>query len=106
MTPGNLAPWGWRIPFLISLLIAPVGVYVRRRLSASVPLHRPAQRGPEILRSHPVRPASDALPSCKQRLLLRSQPHVEMAVDDAVIYRLIDVDRSCTMAHANRPVRK
>jgi hypothetical protein len=24
--------WGWRIPFLIGLLIAPVGLYVRRRL--------------------------------------------------------------------------
>jgi MFS transporter, MHS family, proline/betaine transporter len=32
MSPASLASWGWRIPFLIGLLIAPVGLYVRRRL--------------------------------------------------------------------------
>lgn len=32
MTPDALATWGWRIPFLIGLLVAPVGLYVRRQL--------------------------------------------------------------------------
>ncbi|CAD6555143.1 Proline/betaine transporter [Paraburkholderia hiiakae] len=32
MPPAALASWGWRIPFLIGLLIAPVGLYVRLRL--------------------------------------------------------------------------
>lgn len=32
LAPPSLASWGWRIPFLIGLLIAPVGLYVRRRL--------------------------------------------------------------------------
>lgn len=32
MSPAHLASWGWRMPFLIGLLIAPAGVYVRRRL--------------------------------------------------------------------------
>ena len=32
VSPAALASWGWRIPFLIGLLIAPVGLYVRRRL--------------------------------------------------------------------------
>jgi MHS family proline/betaine transporter-like MFS transporter len=32
MSPATLASWGWRIPFMIGLLIAPVGLYVRRRL--------------------------------------------------------------------------
>jgi len=32
MSPAALASWGWRIPFLIGLLIAPVGLYVRHRL--------------------------------------------------------------------------
>lgn len=32
MSPGALASGGWRIPFLIGLLIAPVGLYVRHRL--------------------------------------------------------------------------
>lgn len=32
VSPDALASWGWRIPFLIGLLIAPVGLYVRLRL--------------------------------------------------------------------------
>ncbi|MBN3787981.1 MFS transporter [Burkholderia sp. Ac-20353] len=32
VSPAALALWGWRIPFLIGLLIAPVGLYVRHRL--------------------------------------------------------------------------
>jgi len=32
VSPVALASWGWRVPFLIGLLIAPVGLYVRRRL--------------------------------------------------------------------------
>ncbi|EHP39634.1 major facilitator superfamily protein [Cupriavidus basilensis OR16] len=32
LPPAALASWGWRIPFLIGLLILPVGLYVRRRL--------------------------------------------------------------------------
>ncbi len=32
VSPSHLAEWGWRIPFLIGLLIVPVGLYVRRQL--------------------------------------------------------------------------
>lgn len=32
MSPEAVASWGWRIPFLIGLLIAPVGYYIRRHL--------------------------------------------------------------------------
>ncbi|WP_321914608.1 MULTISPECIES: MFS transporter [unclassified Paraburkholderia] len=32
VSPAALASWGWRIPFLIGLLIAPVDLYVRLRL--------------------------------------------------------------------------
>jgi MHS family proline/betaine transporter-like MFS transporter len=32
MSPAAVASWGWRIPFALGLLIAPVGLYVRRRL--------------------------------------------------------------------------
>jgi MFS transporter, MHS family, proline/betaine transporter len=32
MPVATLASWGWRIPFMVGLLIAPVGLYVRRRL--------------------------------------------------------------------------
>lgn len=31
----NLEQWGWRIPFLLGVLIVPVGVYIRRRVSES-----------------------------------------------------------------------
>lgn len=32
LAPSQLAEWGWRVPFLIGLLIAPVGAYIRRSL--------------------------------------------------------------------------
>ncbi|NIE67233.1 MFS transporter [Burkholderia sp. Ax-1719] len=32
LSPAAVASWGWRIPFWIGLLIAPLGLYVRRRL--------------------------------------------------------------------------
>jgi MHS family proline/betaine transporter-like MFS transporter len=32
MPPAALASWGWRIPFLIGLLIVPAGIFFRRRL--------------------------------------------------------------------------
>ncbi|WP_322044558.1 MFS transporter [Paraburkholderia sp. J67] len=32
LSPDALASWGWRIPFLLGLLIAPLGLYVRLRL--------------------------------------------------------------------------
>ena len=33
LTPAQLAEWGWRIPFLLGLLIAPVGFYIRSQLA-------------------------------------------------------------------------
>jgi MHS family proline/betaine transporter-like MFS transporter len=32
LSRSDLAAWGWRLPFLFGLLLAPVGSYVRRRL--------------------------------------------------------------------------
>lgn len=32
LSPDAVSAWGWRIPFLIGLLIAPVGYYIRRHL--------------------------------------------------------------------------
>lgn len=37
MNPESLAAWGWRIPFLLGTLIAPVGYYIRRHLPESEP---------------------------------------------------------------------
>lgn len=32
LTPAALESWGWRVPFALGVLIAPVGVYIRRQL--------------------------------------------------------------------------
>lgn len=57
----DMMSWGWRVPFLASILIFGVGVYIRRRLpeskafveeqtQADQPEHIPAM---EVLRKHP-----------------------------------------------------
>lgn len=35
LTPEALKSWGWRVPFMIGLLIGPVGIYIRRHLADS-----------------------------------------------------------------------
>ncbi|MES2975673.1 MAG: MFS transporter [Pseudomonadota bacterium] len=45
LTPAELEGWGWRIPFLLGVAIAPVGLYIRSRLHetlASAPATAPA----------------------------------------------------------------
>ncbi|MBN3854750.1 MFS transporter [Paraburkholderia sp. Ac-20340] len=42
-----LESWGWRLPFLIGLLIAPVGIYIRSHLDET---HQPREQGPSPLR--------------------------------------------------------
>lgn len=32
LSPAHLASWGWRIPFFVGLLVAPLAIYVRRQL--------------------------------------------------------------------------
>nr|WP_257993464.1 MFS transporter [Cupriavidus pauculus] len=32
LSPEALQSWGWRVPFMVGLLIAPVGIYIRRHL--------------------------------------------------------------------------
>lgn len=36
ITPTATDSWGWRIPFLIGILIAPVGYYIRRNLDETI----------------------------------------------------------------------
>jgi MHS family proline/betaine transporter-like MFS transporter len=33
LTPEQLSSWGWRVPFIFGLLIGPVGLYIRLRMS-------------------------------------------------------------------------
>ena len=32
LSPQDLADWGWRVPFLVSLLLVPIAIYIRRSL--------------------------------------------------------------------------
>ncbi|MFC5610163.1 MFS transporter [Variovorax soli] len=32
LSPEQLAAWGWRVPFLLSLLLVPIAIYIRRSL--------------------------------------------------------------------------
>ena len=42
LTPEQIAAWGWRLPFAFGLLIAPVGLYIRRHID-EVPMAKKAQ---------------------------------------------------------------
>ena len=47
MTKDALEGWGWRLPFLVGVLIAPVGMFLRRRLADDAPgdSHHGIERG-------------------------------------------------------------
>jgi MHS family proline/betaine transporter-like MFS transporter len=36
LTPEAMLSWGWRVPFILGMLIAPVGMYIRRHLEESL----------------------------------------------------------------------
>jgi MFS family permease len=36
LSPENMQSWGWRVPFVVGMLIAPVGMYIRRHLEESL----------------------------------------------------------------------
>lgn len=42
LTPEQIAAWGWRLPFAFGLLIAPVGLYIRRHID-EVPMAKKAE---------------------------------------------------------------
>ncbi|WP_238136733.1 MFS transporter [Variovorax sp. JS1663] len=47
--PKGMEEWGWRVPFIIGMLIAPVGMYIRRHLHES--LETAGQPAPREARS-------------------------------------------------------
>jgi MHS family proline/betaine transporter-like MFS transporter len=56
MTPEVLQDWGWRLAFAVGLMIAPVGVYIRRELE-DAPLYKTAKHADQmpalvVLRDH------------------------------------------------------
>jgi len=42
LTPDDMESWGWRIPFLLGGILAPVGIYMRRNIDET-PAYRKAQ---------------------------------------------------------------
>lgn len=45
LTPQAMESWGWRVPFVIGLAIAPVGMYIRRHLEESLEVAPPPPAG-------------------------------------------------------------
>lgn len=68
LTPEQLESWGWRVPFLLGGLLAPVGIYMRRHIDET-PAFREAQG--ERVSEAAVRTAETA-PNASAAL-----PHVE-----------------------------
>ena len=48
MSPQDLASWGWRLPFLFSLVLVPIAVYIRRSLPETMG-HRPGTSTAQIV---------------------------------------------------------
>lgn len=64
LTPEQLASWGWRVPFVFGLLIAPAGIYIRRHLDESPEFKDASDKTDSPLR--------DTFSSQKLRLLIGS----------------------------------
>lgn len=45
LTPQAMESWGWRVPFVLGLAIAPVGMYIRRHLEESLEIAPPPPAG-------------------------------------------------------------
>ena len=42
LSPQDLASWGWRLPFLFSLVLVPIAIYIRRSLPETLEQHSSA----------------------------------------------------------------
>lgn len=49
LTQEQLYDWGWRIAFLVGLLIGPVGLYIRRALPETIEKHEAHESGTAVL---------------------------------------------------------
>ncbi|MCS5498305.1 MHS family MFS transporter [Cnuibacter physcomitrellae] len=45
LTPEAFLAWGWRVPFLLSIVVVLIGVYIRRRVSESPAFERVKKEG-------------------------------------------------------------
>lgn len=53
LTPEALRDWGWRIPFMLGLLIGPVGWYIRRHMAIAPLPARPRPTLKRVFAQHP-----------------------------------------------------
>ena len=54
LSKHDLYSWGWRVPFLLGIVIAPVGLYIRRRLPDTIEKHEAHESSLAVL-SHLAR---------------------------------------------------
>jgi MHS family proline/betaine transporter-like MFS transporter len=82
LSPEQIESWGWRAPFIFGLLVAPVGLYIRKHIDDTLPgaAHGSAHTA---ARNQPVR---ELLAHCKGRILLAAGI---MAVSTAASYLMI-----------------
>lgn len=50
LSKEDLYDWGWRVPFLIGILIGPVGLYIRRMLPETIEKHETHESGVAVLK--------------------------------------------------------
>jgi MFS family permease len=49
LSKEQLYDWGWRVPFLLGVFIAPVGLYIRRQLPETIARHERHRSGTAVL---------------------------------------------------------
>lgn len=64
MSAAALNEWGWRIPFALGLLIAPLGVYIRSRLRETLDTANAVKTNGELLRSITGTHLTDLILAC------------------------------------------
>jgi metabolite-proton symporter len=71
LTPDAFLAWGWRIPFLISLLLVAIGLYIQLRLEESAEFEGRAHENGTAVPSRPARsPILSVLASHPREVLL------------------------------------
>jgi len=50
LTREQLYGWGWRIPFLVGVVVAPVALYIRRQLPETIDVDRQRRSSTDVLR--------------------------------------------------------
>jgi MFS transporter, MHS family, proline/betaine transporter len=78
LTPAQIESWGWRAPFIFGLLVAPVGLYIRRHIDDTLPASAQS--------THKSAPIRDLLAHNKGRIFLAAGI---MAVSTAASYLMI-----------------